>query len=99
MGVTVRFDPTADAYCATFACSDVKPSSAVVLAVSEVRNTDPSELDPLFGVIDPEALDQLFESKETPTGTIEFEYDDFEVSVRKSGEIYLTPRNTVQAAV
>lgn len=99
MDLSVRYDPTKDAYCATFTCSDIEPSSAVVFAVSELRDMKPTELDPLHNVIDPEALDLLFKNKENPQGTIEFDYEDCEISVHKSGEIYITRRDTVQAAV
>lgn len=99
MEPSVRFDSTTNAYRATFSCSDLKPSTAVVLAVAEIRDADPSELDPLYDVVDPEALDRLFTNTSSPVGATQFEYEGFEISIHKGGELHITPRKAAVSAV
>lgn len=54
------------------------PSEAVIEAVSDHTGTDPLELDPLYHVIDPDALDGVFET--APEDGV-----DAEVSIRYNG--------------
>lgn len=64
------------------------PSHAIIDAVTEETETDPEELPPLYGTIDPEALDRLFANR--PKGTVTFSYCGFEVTVERNGEITIT---------
>ncbi|WP_123537249.1 HalOD1 output domain-containing protein [Halosimplex salinum] len=41
---------------------DEVPSLAVVSAVADVTGNEPTELDPLYWTVDPDALDALFET-------------------------------------
>jgi len=75
-------------------------SRKVVSAVSETRDTDELELEPLYRVIDPEALDSLFAGRKTDSGpgrgTVSFRYSGFEVTVVETGgatRIELTGEN------
>lgn len=53
-----------------------QPSEVVVRAVSAVTNTPPLELDPLYGVVDPGALDTIFRMREgSPDAEMTFRFD------------------------
>jgi len=60
-------------------------SSLVVEAVARREGVEPTDLrDPLFAVIDPEALDNLFRDG---TGTVTFEYHGYRVVAESDGEV------------
>lgn len=42
-----------------FIASD-SPSEEITRAIAEAKGVDPAELDPLYDVVDPDALDELF---------------------------------------
>ncbi|WP_254521607.1 HalOD1 output domain-containing protein [Natrinema caseinilyticum] len=62
-------------------------SLRVIDAIANATNTDPHELDPLYYVVDPEALDQLFQSDTSTSVRVEFEYDGRLVEVRSDGTV------------
>lgn len=68
-----------------------RPSTQVVEAVAEFRDVDTVELPPLYDVVDPDALDALFDSTETNSsrreGTVEFVYAGVSVRVDASGSV------------
>ncbi|ARS89169.1 HalOD1 output domain-containing protein [Natrarchaeobaculum aegyptiacum] len=63
------------------------PSLRVVDAIAAVTDTDPLELEPLYSVVDPEALDRLFQSDAGLVGCVEFEYESHIVAVRSDGTV------------
>lgn len=64
-------------------------SNAVIEAVAEAEGVDPSELsEPMFSVIDPDALDTLFQ---TANGTLTFSYHGYVVTVEARGEVTVAP--------
>lgn len=68
------------------------PSEAVVERVAALEGADPTELEPLFEVIDPEALDMLIESECDPDESdlrIEFTYHGHDVTVTARGTIHI----------
>ena len=70
---------------------DTSPTEAVVDAVAEVHDCEPTDLPPLSDVLDPEALDGLF--TDTPGGRtrrdghLVFRYCDCSVVVLGSGKV------------
>lgn len=67
--------------------STLSLSEAVLDEVAEHEGVPPESLDqPLYDVIDPEALDMLFRGD---TGYITFEYHGYVVSVGHSGDVSL----------
>jgi hypothetical protein len=69
---------------------DEPPSHSVVEAVAEVTNTDPTQLRPLYEVIDTDALDDLitgdFKRIQTPDELrIAFQYEGCDVAVYADG--------------
>lgn len=69
-------------------------TEAVVLAVAREREVEPTALEPLASVVDPDALDALFprEGSEPSRGpeSMEFSYSGCDVVVNRDGAIELT---------
>lgn len=74
---------------------DESVSSAVVRAVSTVENRHPSTLRPLADVLDPEALDELFDPKVDGTprigGRLSFVYSNCRIAVDNGEFLTLQP--------
>lgn len=68
-------------------------SQAIVTAVAEEEGVEPTELPPLFRVIDTDALDVLFtpRGREKPQteGRVVFHYLGYEVTVDSAGRVKL----------
>lgn len=77
---------------------DEPVSIAVVLAVSSVKECDPTELPPLHEAINPDALAQVFDSgpdSEVGVGTeVTFTYSDYQVTVTDGEYITLQPMHS-----
>lgn len=68
------------------------PSHAVITAVAEQLDADPMEIDPIYSVVDPDALDTLFgpdDGEPSPVGSVEFEHLGYRVVVEAGGRGYL----------
>lgn len=65
--------------------STPRPSVSVVEAVAAETGADPVSLAPLYDVIDPDALDRLFD--DGASGCVEFEFCDHEVVVHADGRV------------
>jgi len=73
-------------------------SQRVIEAVSEATDSDPTEVGPLYHVIDPDALDRLFAATPGRTrvgGRVEFTFAGCDVVVRGDGEVEVTERETL----
>lgn len=72
---------------------DESPSHGVIRAISTVKGVEPTELSPLYGFIDPDALDAMFDDT-TESGVrdmcVSFRIDDLEVEL--SGDRRVTVR-------
>ncbi|WP_226481896.1 HalOD1 output domain-containing protein [Natrinema amylolyticum] len=81
-------------------------SFAVVAAVAEREGVDPVDLEPpeyeaLYDVINPEALDALFATRENgrerPTGRVEFPFCGYQVAVTSDGDVEVSdPESTFE---
>jgi hypothetical protein len=76
--------------------TDASLSSTIVETLAAVNETEPINMEPLFTVINPDALDQLFEplcgsDRRNGDGRIEFLFDDHRIIVSASGEITIRP--------
>lgn len=67
----------------------VRPSETIVRQVASRERVDPIELDPLYGAIDPDALDALVLAADRNGSAlrIEFVYHGHRVTVTDGGEI------------
>lgn len=71
-----------------------EPSTTIIEAVADWKQIDSTELDqPLYEVLDPDALDTLLDA-DGPV-RVTFEYDELCVSVDSSGEVDLTPKESL----
>lgn len=74
------------------------PSHTLVRTVSEVADADPAEMKPLYDVVDPESLDELFfpapYRRAPPDGCVQFEYLDYVVVVKANGRGYVYDKET-----
>lgn len=64
------------------------PSEHVVELVSMYAETDPLELPPLYHTVDPDILDAVVH--ELDSGTIEFRYAGYSVTLDSSGTVSVT---------
>lgn len=74
-----------------------RPSQAIVTTVARATGRPASELRPLFEVIDPDALDSLFECNanrpaEAVDGAVTFEYEGCAVRAEAGGRVIVTRR-------
>lgn len=91
-----EYDPDTGTYEVHFDPTEYAPSTAVVLAVAAVTETDPLELEMLNDCVDPECLDGLFGPKQDGTprtgGHVTFSFADHEVTVHSDGTVRLAPQ-------
>lgn len=67
------------------------PSIAVIDALSAYYGVDPLSLEPLYEVIDLEALDALFTGDDGSPGlTVQFSYNGCEVEVLQDGTVEIS---------
>lgn len=96
-GTIVRFDSTAGCYrIDSYRSHSQSVTTLVVEAVATATNQNQFEMDPLANVINPEALNELFESPtgrtlDSEPGTIHFDYCRCSVSVSNDGTITVYP--------
>ena len=86
------YDPMTDTYHHQYDWdSPERLSSAIIAAVATVADTEPTELEPLYDCVDPDALNALFRplSEDQPRshGCLSFSLDEYEVTVQGHGEI------------
>lgn len=62
-------------------------SLRIIDALADATDTDPLELDPLYDVVDPEALDRFLEADPTGEATVQFSYHGHSVAVRSDGAV------------
>lgn len=68
-------------------------SATVIEEVATVKDVDPLDLEPLYSVVDPDALDAIFRRTDdtTPPLTVHFTMDGCEVIVHGDGEVCVIP--------
>ena len=75
-------------------CRSGQISETVVTAVAEAKGADPLDLEPLYCVIDPDALNSMFRpSVGSPPAAMElsFSMEGCEVVIHGDGEVAVTP--------
>lgn len=91
----VTFDEETGTYRTKFDGHARLPTEAVVYAVAEASRSDPLDLPPLHSVLDPDALNALFETGtngRSRTGIlVSFEYAGHHVIIEEHGTIVITP--------
>lgn len=91
--LTIEYDEEFDKYVVDSEWNTNRSTSEVVVhAVGEVASEDPTSLRPLAEVVDPDALDSLFDHMGDHQSTntyVVFEYHDYEITVFGNGRITL----------
>lgn len=81
----------ADPYRVEYTDGSNPPSLAVVKAVATLTDQDPTDLVPLYDVVDPKALDALFQRTRSGDhrvdGAVSFRYQGYDVTVKSYGII------------
>jgi hypothetical protein len=74
---------------------ETPPSEAIVGAVLAIEDADSTDLEPLYDIIDPAALDELFRAKFNGSGrsagSVSFEYAGYEIVYDANGDLELRP--------
>lgn len=72
---------------------DEATRNTVVAAVSDMKDVDMIELDPLMRTVDCDALDALYDTM-GPDGSISFEYEGFDGLVTGEGTVSVRPADS-----
>lgn len=76
----------------------MKPSKAVVEVVAKEEDVAPENLEPpLYEVVDPDALDSLFDDDRDPIGTVSFVYKGHQIVVDSTDSVSLVPQRSRMA--
>lgn len=96
-------DPSDRRYEATFDPAGDSASEAVLEAVGAAAGVDPLELEPLYAVVDPDAIDALCAHARRTDGNrahiLRFSYAGFDVDVRTDGRIRVSDPPATSGAV
>ncbi|MDS0221985.1 hypothetical protein NDI54_11570 [Haloarcula sp. S1AR25-5A] len=86
-----RAPDSTDLLHAEFDWNVISPSLAVVQTVAIAADRKAIELPPLIETVDPDALDELFESPTKPDSSISlsFRLGDYAVTVTEYGDVYV----------
>ncbi|RBI60416.1 hypothetical protein DMJ13_19100 [halophilic archaeon] len=75
--------------------TDDSLAAAIITHIAAQKDVEPTTLDPLYEVIDPEALENLFAPQLDGTsrtdGQVEFAYSGYRVTITSDGDIQSTP--------
>lgn len=65
-------------------------ATTIVLAVAELDDADPTEMEPLYGSVDPDLLNALTTDDRPVSGDVMFTYRGYRVTVDSDGGILIT---------
>lgn len=91
---SVDHDPDTGSYRATFDESTTPPSLALVATLSTALDAEPTEIDPLYETVDPDAIDELLTEPDPSADpvTVSFHIERYEARLSSTGLIHLHPR-------
>lgn len=71
----------------------IAPSGTLVIAIADIADVDPLELEPLYETIDPDTVDDFVGSSGLPDvgGHVEFTFENYDVTVYASGLFEIEP--------
>ncbi|TMT77987.1 hypothetical protein E2L06_18670 [Haloterrigena sp. H1] len=92
---TLEYDERTGRYRATYDHGQDFPSEVIIHAVAAVSNTFPTDLEPLYSVIDPDALDSLCASltqgRHEGDARVTFEFHGYTVALNSYGVVEVDP--------
>lgn len=65
-------------------------TTAIIDVLAALTDNQPESMDPLYDVVDPDALDALFHSQSKQIGRIQFHYCGHDVTVQSDGQLIIT---------
>jgi len=84
----VGYDPTTETYHNQHNWDTGHPIYiSIAQTVASVTGSEPTAMDPLYSVLDPDALDALLSSRRDADVRLTFSYEGCTVTVKSSGEI------------
>ncbi|WP_227380251.1 HalOD1 output domain-containing protein [Haladaptatus halobius] len=101
----VGYDPETETYYAQYDIENVDElTTSITRSVSAVTGDPPQEFGPLYDVIDPDALEDLFDKfrRNAPDHGgvyVTFKFASCEIAVSWDGEIQITPPQDVSSAI
>ena len=88
----VGFDPTTETYHNQHDWEDADPLYlTVVETVSAVNGREPTTMDPLYSVLDPDALEALLSSSRAGDVQLSFTFEGCLVTLSSSGDVVVEP--------
>lgn len=91
----IEYNADTEMYHASYNGDTESVCLAVIETVAAVSETDPSELKPLYPVVDPDALNRLFAPKQDmmgrTDGEVRFTYCGYDVTVTSNGAVRVAP--------
>ncbi|MDG5820588.1 HalOD1 output domain-containing protein [Natronococcus sp. A-GB7] len=81
-----------------------RPTRATIEAIArhegiDVTAVEPPAYEPLYTVVDPEALDALFRGDSSGGASLSFEYADYDITVSGDGRVDVTDPSTGETVV
>ena len=92
-GLDIEYDAEFDRHIVEFGEGARSASEVIVYTVAEVSGEDPTALEPLSVVIDPDALDAIFSRSDRTDGSaahLSFEYEGYDVTLFSHGRLTLS---------
>jgi len=84
-----------EGYCVERAIHDEPPSLVVISAVADATDNDPTEIEPLYSTIDPDALDSLFQTSPAGPrrtgGRVSFSLEGCDIVVHGDRKVVVNP--------
>ena len=100
----IGYDPETETYYAQYDTENIEDlTTTIIRSVSAVTGVPPREFDPLYDVIDPDALKDLFAKprRNAPDHNgvyVIFEFASCEIAINWDGEIQVTPPQDVSSS-
>lgn len=92
-GLDIEYDEEFDRHIVEFGDNTRSASEVIVFTIAEITGEDPTALEPLGEVIDPDALDAIFSrSDETDRSAahLSFQYEGYDVTLFSHGRLTLS---------
>lgn len=93
----LQYDPQTESYHLTYDWRVSEPlSTLIITAIADITGNAPTDLEPLYDRIDPDALDRLFSPNPDGSlgaaGPVTFTFHGHEVTVERHGHVVIRPR-------
>lgn len=66
--------------------ADETPVEGIIKAISAISDIEPTDIDPIYPAVDPDALDAVFRREPRDT-RVAFRYDGYQVEVTSDGVV------------